>query len=98
MKNIFDELDKYNDEITDIEVINIILDNLNDYKEFVDLEYFIKRLDSSNKNTFETNSTLVSENFLNKDDILIHKDTFLSFLEKLEDFIIIEWYYYLYKI
>lgn len=93
------EYDKIRTKISKNFSLDTIYNELENVKEFIDLEYFIKRLDSKNINNFDIKEKwIVNENFFYFDKINDFKNTILNEIDKHNDFIIVEWYYYLYKI
>lgn len=93
------EYDLLKDKVKNNFSIDILYTELKDVKEFINLEYFIERLDSKKINNFDIQSQkLVSETFFELNSINENKNELLAQIESQNDFIIIEWYYYIYKL
>lgn len=93
------EYDLLKDKIKNNFSIDILYTELKDVKEFINLEYFIERLDSKKINNFNIQSQkLVSEIFFELNSINKNSKELLCQIETQNDFIIIEWYYYIYKL
>lgn len=77
--------------------IQEILDDVDikNQREFIDFDKYIKNLDLHWKNKFDKNSKIVVENYIEKNNL--DKDILINLFENWNDFVIIEWYCYLYK-
>lgn len=65
-------------------------------REFIDFDKYIKNLNLHWENEFDKNSKIIVENYIEK--VNLEKDTLIDLFENWKDFVIIEWYCYLYKL
>ena len=66
------------------------------HKEFIDLDKYIKNLDLHWENEFSKDSKIIVENYYER--VNITNDILINLFKNWKDFVIIEWYYYVYKI
>lgn len=65
-------------------------------REFLDFNKYIKNLDLHWKNKFNKESKIIVENYFEKNNI--KNDDLINLFQEWKDFVIIEWYCYLYKL
>jgi hypothetical protein len=91
--NEYKKIEKYKN----LDVQEILDDvDIKSQKEFIDFDKYIKNLDLHWKNKFDKDSKIIVENYFEKNKL--EKNILINLFENSKDFVVIEWYCYLYKL